>query len=116
MQESRRGVGLLLQKIRGGRGCSCNQSMLDAGGFGAIPEDSEVVAAQQLDGGLEGDYQRRAEEAVRSWKMGVESKMGDKLTESQTGPLALSSDNSTIDLKDFLSKRGKSEQISIQVK
>ncbi len=63
-----------------------------------IPEDSEMMSFQQ--GDFEQGFQRRCEVALQSWKM------GDKLLDSQSGPLALSSNASSIDLKDFLSKRG----------
>lgn len=68
------------------------------GGFGAIPEDREIE--QPTDGLQQG---RKAEAALHSWKT------GDKLMESQPGSQTLSSDTSTVDLKDFLSKRGKSK-------
>lgn len=57
-----------------------------------------MVQFQQTD--FQGGYSRKADIALQSWKMGDSLKQ-----ESQT--LALSSNTSTIDLKEFLSKRGK---------
>ena len=66
-------------------------------GFSAIPEDGETMVSH-YDDEPQQSYQRRAEIALQSWKVEIVS---------QTGPdLALSSTASSIDLKDFLSKRG----------
>ena len=73
-------------------------STLDLG-FSPIPEDEAVLNGQ--DG--EYQYQRRAEAALESWKM------GGSFVDSQTGgsALALSSTATGIELKEFLSKRGE---------
>ena len=80
---------------------------ISTGGFGAIPEDREISehglqqSLYQQQQQQEQGYQRKAEAALHSWKT------GDKLMESQPGAQALSSDTSTVDLRDFLSKREK---------
>ena len=67
-------------------------------GFGVIPEDSELVLQDDTTGGAS---QRKADTALESWKM------GSSLMESQGGSGMLTSvDGSSVDLKDFLSKRG----------
>lgn len=71
-----------------------------------IPEGDEVLLSPQ--GEPQENYERRAEKAIQSWNMGG----GTSSVEPQSGSvLALSSYASSVDLRDFLSKRGKAESI-----
>ena len=96
-------MGLLLQLCKSGWGCCLGLlgHSHSPSGFGTIPEDNEVFLPPTGELARPEGYERKAEAAILSWRM------GDKVAESQSAALALSSDNSTIDLKDFLSKREK---------
>ncbi len=91
-------------------------SYLYAGGFNAIPESHEVASSeyeegQQLYGNS--NYVRQTDAALASWKM-----EDPLLEESQMGStLALSTTNAGgVDMKDFLSKRGKPMQYFVLTK
>ena len=77
-------------------------------GFGAIPEHSEIPSFQQ--GDLQQSvFERRYEIALQSWKMG-----GAQLKpQSEGGPPALSSNSSSIDLKEFVTRRGRCAWVEV---
>lgn len=55
--------------------------------------------------------QRRCELALQSWKLG-----DDMLQKPQSGgPLALSSNSSSIDLKDFLARKGSYNHVQVKM-
>ena len=70
------------------------------GGFEVIPEEVSITPGP---GGMQLNAQRHADSALMSWKAG---KIGSG---SLTSGLSLSTRSSDIDLKDFLTQRGKTK-------